>query len=93
MCRCEATLYVQKMKDLEEGRADVQIPEELGTACGSRIGLTHAIDDHPGGTVLYDYWKVKRNVKALRNFLRVPRTGKKVMTTKNVQSGQFMAVS
>ena len=66
MCRYEAFLYVQKMQDLEEGGADVQIPHELAKAGTLRIGATRAMDSHPGGIILYDYSEVKEKGRSER---------------------------
>jgi hypothetical protein len=59
MCRCEAILYVQKLRDLEGGGADVQIPQELARDSSLRIGVRRAMDSHPGATVLDNYSQVK----------------------------------
>jgi len=66
MNRYEGVLYVQKMQDLEDGGADVQIPQGLTGVCSPRIGVTRAMDSHPGVMVLDDYSEVKEKVTGER---------------------------
>ena len=62
MCRCEAILYVQKMQDLGDGGADVQIAHGLAKACSPRIGTTQAMDSHPTDTILDNHSEIKGKV-------------------------------
>jgi hypothetical protein len=71
MNRCEAISHVQKAKELPAGRPDLHIPQELGEACSSRIGLTRAINSHPTHTILYNYSHVKEKVKRYRSSLKM----------------------
>jgi hypothetical protein len=61
-------LHLQKAKELPAGRPDLHIPQELGKACSSRIGLTRAINSHPTRTILYNYSDVKEKVRRYRNW-------------------------
>jgi hypothetical protein len=54
-----AIAYLQKLRDLEDGGADVQIPHGLARDWSPRMGVTDTMDSHPGGTVLHNYSKVK----------------------------------
>jgi len=62
MCRCEAILYVQKMQELGDGGADVQMAHGLARACSLRIGTTRVMDSHPDDTILENYPEIKEKV-------------------------------
>jgi len=62
MCRCEVILYVQKLRELEDGRVDLHIPKEVRESLGPRIGLQRCIVIHPILIVLSDYPYVKEKV-------------------------------
>jgi|SRR5271167_3347289 len=64
MCRCEAILYVQKMQDLGDGGADVQMAHGLAKACSPRIGTARIMDSHPADIILASYSEVKDKVVA-----------------------------
>jgi len=63
MKRCEAILYVQKLRELQEGCVDLHIPKGVRESARPRIGSQRCIDIHPALTVLYNYQEVKRKVK------------------------------
>jgi len=62
MCRCEAILYVQKMQELGDGGADVQMAHGLAKACSLRIGTTRVMDSHSGDIIPDNYSEIKEKV-------------------------------
>ena len=49
-------MYLHKLRDLQPGRVDMRIPNDLGESLASRIGLTRSMDSHSNDTIPYNYW-------------------------------------
>jgi len=55
MSRCEAVLYLRKVRDLQEEEVDLRIPKELGESLLPRIAVKRSMDSSPDDTVTYNY--------------------------------------
>lgn len=55
-------MYVQKLRDLEDGGVDLRIPNDFGENGPSEIALSRIINSHSEGTILYNYSRVKKRL-------------------------------